>query len=184
VSEKTNTAKNFTLISSVTKIEADLKVDHIVIYGEIKGNVESNSEVIIGKDAAVFGDVKGDEATIFGSVKGNVTINNTLLLKDTATILGNIACNKIIVEKGAVINGYCRTHSGFNLETLEEKEKEDFNRVYKTSGSEAKLPSKKENIVIDINESEKNKVSQKLAAPIEQAQKQEKKTENNSSSFW
>lgn len=78
------------------------------IDGQIKGNIRSNSKVIIGQTGMIEGDIKCQSIEIEGTVRANVTVSDTLALKSTADLVGNVVVGKISIEPGANFAGNCK----------------------------------------------------------------------------
>jgi len=82
--------------------KGDCRVD-----GAFKGNITSNSKIIIGKNGMVEGEIKCQSVEIEGEAKANITADELLSLKASAVLTGNIRVNKIAIEPGANFSGNC-----------------------------------------------------------------------------
>ena len=99
-------------IGSGTSVTGDLISEgDIRIDGNIKGNIQAKSRLVIGEASSVEGNILARHATIAGKLKGNISVAETLLLKATARIDGDIVTEKIIIESGAQFNGHCAMSS-------------------------------------------------------------------------
>ena len=92
-----------TVLNGDVKSESDLRID-----GTIKGNVRSDSKIIIGPTGFVEGNIEGANADIFGRVSGNVSVKELLQLKEQGNIEGNIIAAKLQIDPTAVFNGKCQ----------------------------------------------------------------------------
>jgi len=96
------------IIGSGTSVQGDLISEgDIRVDGNISGNVNAKSRLVIGEASVVEGNVQARHAVISGKVIGNLSVAETLLLKPTAFIEGDITTDKIIIESGAQFNGKC-----------------------------------------------------------------------------
>jgi cytoskeletal protein CcmA (bactofilin family) len=96
------------IIGSGTSVTGDLISEgDIRIDGNIKGNIQAKSRLVIGEACSVEGNIQARHATIAGRLKGNIIVAETLLLKASARIDGDITTEKIIIESGAQFNGLC-----------------------------------------------------------------------------
>jgi cytoskeletal protein CcmA (bactofilin family) len=97
-----------TIIGASVKVEGNFTCEgNMVIDGQVKGNVQTNGFLQIGKNAVVVADVKAANAHISGEVRGNVTIDGFLELGDSAKIIGDLQVAFLSVAKGSLINGRC-----------------------------------------------------------------------------
>ena len=100
------------IIGSGTSVAGDLISEgDIRIDGNIKGNIQAKSRLVIGEASSVEGNIQARHATISGKLKGNISVAETLLLKSTSRIDGDIITEKIIIESGAQFNGTCSMSS-------------------------------------------------------------------------
>jgi cytoskeletal protein CcmA (bactofilin family) len=96
------------IIGPGTAVQGDLVSEgDIRIDGNITGNIQARSRLVIGESAVITGHVHARHATISGSVKGNIAVQETLLLKPGARIDGDISADKLVIESGAQFNGNC-----------------------------------------------------------------------------
>ena len=108
------------VIAAGTTIQGELITSgDFRIDGTVKGNVTSNSKVIIGRSGLVEGDIKCNSIEIEGVVKANIVVNGLLSLKETADLVGNIYVDKIAIEPGANFNGSCKMQNYDSMETPE-----------------------------------------------------------------
>lgn len=100
--------ENINKIVSGTTITGDINSEvNIVIEGEINGNVNCSSKVVIGPSGRVTGNLNCVHAEIEGEMNGELSIENLLVLKNSAKILGDIQTLKLTIEEGAYFEGKC-----------------------------------------------------------------------------
>ncbi len=93
-----------TEISGNLSTKGDVRID-----GKITGNVTSRAKVVIGITGEVNGNIFSESAEISGNINGDISTTELLFLKLTANIKGDIIADKLVVENGANIIGYCQT---------------------------------------------------------------------------
>lgn len=98
-----------TVISKGVKIEGKLSCSgSIRLDGEVKGDISSQSAVIIGENGKVNGQINAENITIGGKVTGTVRAKEKLVLDAKANLQGDIFSKIISVESGAIFNGNCK----------------------------------------------------------------------------
>jgi cytoskeletal protein CcmA (bactofilin family) len=113
--KKENSAKDLkagsiNIVGLGTNINGDLETKgDIRIDGKITGDVKSKAKVVVGATGEIIGNINAESAEVCGNVTGDIATTEILFLKESAFINGNILANKLVVENGAVIKGYCET---------------------------------------------------------------------------
>jgi cytoskeletal protein CcmA (bactofilin family) len=92
-----------------------LRVDGELV-GDIRGNPEQSSILVISEAAVVQGEIHADHVIINGTVRGPVHAKDLLELQPKARIEGDVFYKAIEMHLGAVIAGQLRP-----LDALEEK---------------------------------------------------------------
>ncbi len=92
--------------------QSDIRID-----GQLEGNLNCSSRLLLGKTGKVIGDIKSKKAVIEGSIQGNIRVQSLLHIKESAQIEGDIFTDQLIVDAGATINGNCNMGSGSNAKT-------------------------------------------------------------------
>jgi len=112
-----------TIIGSSVKVEGNFICEgNMVIDGQVKGNVQTNGFLQVGRSAVVIADVKAANARIGGEIRGNVKIDGYLEINDTAKIYGDIEVATLSIAKGAYISGHCSTIENAGKKKVETKE--------------------------------------------------------------
>jgi len=76
------------------------------IDGKFEGEIQSDADVVIGRDAEVRGNIKAETVIISGKVVGNITCS-MLEIQPTARVVGNLTPGQLLVAIGAVFRGQC-----------------------------------------------------------------------------
>jgi cytoskeletal protein CcmA (bactofilin family) len=98
-----------TVISKGVKIEGKLSCSgSIRLDGEVKGDISSQSTVIIGENGKVNGQINAENITIGGRVTGTVKAKEKLVLDAKANLQGDVISKVIAIEAGANFNGNCK----------------------------------------------------------------------------
>ena len=104
---------NYEQVDSI--ISSDIVIDGNItsggsarFEGNIKGNITLSGNLIIGKNAIVSGVAKATNVHVIGTVDGDV-ICDQLKILSTGKVLGDAMVKSIIIEKGAIFVGKCKT---------------------------------------------------------------------------
>ncbi len=104
-SEGTSTQINFigkgTVIEGSIRTESSLRID-----GKVKGTVICKNTLTIGEPGMVEGDIEAQNAVISGQIKGKVIISEKVVLESKSSLIGDLKCRKLIIDEGAVFDGY------------------------------------------------------------------------------
>ena len=76
------------------------------IDGKFEGEIQSDADVVIGRDAEVRGNIKAETVIISGKLVGNVTCS-MLEIQPTARVIGNLTPGQLLVSIGAIFRGQC-----------------------------------------------------------------------------
>ena len=79
----------------------------IIVYGQIKGSIETKGPVRLAKNAFVKGNVFGSDIRIAGVVEGDISSMGQVTLLKTCKVKGDITYKKLVVEDGAKFEGKC-----------------------------------------------------------------------------
>src|SRR5712692_10329105 len=92
---------NSTLFRGVIESSRSIGID-----GKFEGEIHSQADVVIGRDAEVRGNIQGETVIVAGKINGNVN-SSTLELQPSAQLLGNIRTGSLLVGLGAIFRGQC-----------------------------------------------------------------------------
>ena len=106
--KKTDTTAAVNMIGVGTIITGDIvSKGDIRIDGTLKGSVNTEGKVVLGREGMIEGDVICKDADISGTIKAKITVSQLLSLKTTAKLNGDIITNKLSIEPGAAFSGSC-----------------------------------------------------------------------------
>lgn len=104
-----------TLIGITCSLEGNLKANESVcIEGKVFGQIESEQNVYINKDAVVEGDIIAQNVVIHGKVIGNVTAKEATVIGTNGKIIGDVTTKLFSVETGGVLHGRCFMETQIN----------------------------------------------------------------------
>ncbi len=97
-----------TLIGTGSSVSGDIRVNGFIrIDGDIDGNIETTSSVIIGDKARIRGNITASSAVIGGIVLGDVTAPAGITLLSSAAVVGDVTTRRLQVEDKVVLHGHC-----------------------------------------------------------------------------
>ncbi len=89
-----------TVLQGAFQSEAGGRID-----GLVKGDVQVNGRLVVGKKAEIRGEVFAAAVDVYGRIYGNVFCDDKAVIRNTAFIKGNITAVVIEVKEGALIEG-------------------------------------------------------------------------------
>ncbi len=93
-----------------TEIKGDLSFKgSFRIDGHFKGNVASESILIIGDKGKVEADIKIGQLIVNGEMKGNIQAKERVEINATGKVIGTIITPILVVEEGAYLESSCQT---------------------------------------------------------------------------
>lgn len=97
-----------TLIGPGSFVSGDIKINGFIrIDGDIKGKIESSSNIIIGERAKIQGNITASSIVVGGIVLGDITAPKGIKLLSTSVVIGDIMTKSIQIEDDAIFNGHC-----------------------------------------------------------------------------
>ena len=97
-----------TLIGPGSFVSGDIKINGFIrIDGDIKGKIESSSNIIIGERAKIQGNITASSIVVGGIVLGDITAPKGIKLLSTSVVIGYIITKSIQIEDDAIFNGHC-----------------------------------------------------------------------------
>jgi cytoskeletal protein CcmA (bactofilin family) len=122
--KKSETTAAINMIGAGTTILGDvISKGDIRVDGILKGSVNTEGKVVLGKEGVIEGDVICKDADISGVVKAKITVSQLLTLKTSAKLNGDIITNQLSIEPGAAFTGSCSM--GAVIKDLKDVGKED-----------------------------------------------------------
>jgi len=106
--ENTRGSKTVTIIAEGVKVEGKiLSPGSTRIDGNVKGEIISHKELVIGKEGNVEADIKTTNATIAGSFRGEMIASGDVEITPTGKFIGNLTQKDALltVSKGGVFKG-------------------------------------------------------------------------------
>jgi cytoskeletal protein CcmA (bactofilin family) len=95
-----------------TEIQGDLQFKGTFrVDGRFKGNINSQSILIIGDSGKVEADIKIGQVVVNGEIKGNIQAQERVEINSNGRVFGTIVTPKLIVEEGAYLEANCQTTS-------------------------------------------------------------------------
>lgn len=80
------------------------------VLGNFSGEIDCDSDLVIGPDAHVEADIHGVKITLAGLVKGNVVATSRLKITSTGRLEGDATVGALVVQEGGVHYGVIRVH--------------------------------------------------------------------------
>ncbi len=97
-----------TMIGLDVVIDGSVSLNNgIIVYGQIKGSLNTKGPVRLAKNAIVNGNIIGSDIRIAGIVEGDICSTGQVTLLKTCKVKGDITYKKLVVEDGAKFEGKC-----------------------------------------------------------------------------
>lgn len=95
-----------TVIGGTTSLRGDVKTDGTIrIDGLVEGDVESASNIIVGKTGKILGALHAQKVLVAGAVKGNIHAEQGLEIVTTGKVWGDITVTSLLIEEGGLFRG-------------------------------------------------------------------------------
>jgi len=91
-----------TVIEGMFSFENPVKVD-----GTLKGQINSNSALIVGPDAKVHAKIKVGTLIILGEVEGEIEADDLIEIRSSGLLFGDVVTRRLALEEGSIFNGNC-----------------------------------------------------------------------------
>ena len=99
-----------TYIGKGTRFEGNLKFKGIFhVEGYLKGTIEGDGTLIIGKDAKLIANLTASKVIVYGKVKGDIIASDIIEIRIPAKIDGNIKAPAVTMEQGVEFSGSCNS---------------------------------------------------------------------------
>lgn len=97
-----------TLIGPGSFVSGDIKINGFIrVDGDIKGKIESSSNIIIGERAKIQGNITASSIVVGGIVLGDITAPKGIKLLSTSVVIGDIMTKSLQIEEDVIFNGHC-----------------------------------------------------------------------------
>ncbi len=77
------------------------------IKGSFEGRIESDGQLIIGREAVVSADIKASEVNVSGVVGGKIKASHKVEMYKKSKVSADIVTPELIMEGGSLFNGTC-----------------------------------------------------------------------------
>ena len=86
----------------------------IRIDGRFSGTIEIEGHLVLGEKGFLKGNVNVGSAVFAGNYSGNIRVRDTMHVTATAVLSGTFETGKLIIDKGATLNGTCNVTAAGN----------------------------------------------------------------------
>jgi cytoskeletal protein CcmA (bactofilin family) len=80
------------------------------VEGELRGEIESASTVVVAEGGAVEGPIRARTVEIHGAVAGDVAASREVVIHAGGRLHGDVETPSLVIERGAVFNGRTRMY--------------------------------------------------------------------------
>ncbi len=99
------TCDNNILLSG--KVDGNLAAkDAFVDGGQVRGNMDMRGDLVVQHNARITGDITSNSLDLDSTVEGNTKTQRKAVIRVNASVSGNLTTQSLVVEEGAIINGY------------------------------------------------------------------------------
>ncbi|MGI5058784.1 bactofilin family protein [Treponema pectinovorum] len=97
-----------TVIGKGSSILGDVKINGFIrIDGDIKGEIQTSSNVIVGDTARIQGNISASSIIIGGIIVGNVVAPKGIKLLANSVLIGDVSTKSLQVAENVIFNGHC-----------------------------------------------------------------------------
>lgn len=98
-------SEEISIIESGLTVEGGVSCQgKLIVKGTIKGHLEVET-LVIAEDGAVYAQTTAGRATIGGLFDGEINVTGQLDILATGTCRGSVACTRLLLEAGGVLDG-------------------------------------------------------------------------------
>jgi cytoskeletal protein CcmA (bactofilin family) len=80
-------------------------VGTVRIDGRFEGEISTDGDLILGREARIIGTVRVGRLTSNGYIEGDVSVDERATLEKTSYLKGSLTAPQLVVQEGAVIEG-------------------------------------------------------------------------------
>ena len=81
--------------------------DTVRVDGEVKGDVRTETVLIVGSKGRIDGNIEADTIFAGGLIKGDLRAKNKTEISSTGKIFGDITTKILVIDENAVFQGRC-----------------------------------------------------------------------------
>lgn len=97
-----------TIVENDITFVGNIKIEKtFMIRGQVTGNIDSLSDLVIDSNAIVNADISADRVLVKGQVKGNINAKSLIFVTSSGVLDGDIATKKVVLEPGCKFSGKC-----------------------------------------------------------------------------
>ena len=97
-----------TIVGTSVKLTGAIKDSNdIMVFGQVDGEVSSESNIFIGETAFVKGPISANQVSISGKIHGSIEAREKIEIEPTGFINGSISTKELIMKSGATFIGKC-----------------------------------------------------------------------------
>ena len=97
-----------TIVENDITFVGNIKIEKtFMIRGQVTGNIDSLSDLVIDSNAIVNADIYADRVLVKGQVKGNINAKSLIFVTSSGVLDGDITTKKVVLEPGCKFSGKC-----------------------------------------------------------------------------
>ena len=97
-----------TIVENDITFVGNIKIEKtFMIRGQVTGNIDSLSDLVIDSNAIVNADISADRVLVKGQVKGNINAKSLIFVTASGVLDGDITTKKVVLEPGCKFSGKC-----------------------------------------------------------------------------
>ena len=97
-----------TIVENDITFIGNIKIEKtFMIRGQVTGNIDSLSDLVIDSNAIVNADISADRVLVKGQVKGNINAKSLIFVTSSGVLDGDITTKKVVLEPGCKFSGKC-----------------------------------------------------------------------------
>ncbi len=97
----------------------------IRVEGRVEGNVQSEGDVIVGKEGRVKGDIHARTVIVGGRINGNLFGDSRVEIQAGGQQFGDIKSPILVIVEGGIFEGHCEMSTKEKGKILEMNEREN-----------------------------------------------------------
>jgi cytoskeletal protein CcmA (bactofilin family) len=96
-----------------SKVSGKVAFDGSVkVSGEVQGEITVTGVLLIAETATVAAQIRASTIVVAGKVRGDITGSQRIELRPSAMVTGNLSAPKMVIQEGALFEGYCSMPGG------------------------------------------------------------------------